>query len=137
MTAPDPQERMAELEHAIGDYPRLVAELTDRVAAVADRTVTGEDTGGLVTVTATAAGRVRSVRVSLRALRDLDDRRLADRVREAANAALERAEEMLATATGTPGEDDVDRRLAAFENRMDDLLYDLGRMDRMLDRFAD
>ena len=139
MTAPDPRERMDELEHAIGDYPRLVADLTEKVAQAARQTVTGHDAGGLVTVTASADGEIRDVRVSLRAVRDLDERRLAQCVQDAANAALERAERLLAEATALPsgGEDDVDRRMDAFERRMDDMLYELDRMDRRLDRFGE
>jgi DNA-binding protein YbaB len=137
VTMPEPQERMAELERMIGDYPYRVADLSSRLAGVAERTVTGQDAGGLVTVTVTGGGRVLSVRVSVRALRDLDDRRLADCVRDAANDALARAEAMLAEAAGEPDIDDVDRRLAAFESRMDDMLYEMDRMDRMLDRIGE
>jgi DNA-binding protein YbaB len=136
MTMPVPEQAMAELERAISDYPQHVADLSDRVTEAAGQTVTGEDPGGLVTVTATGSGQIRSVRLTLRALRDLDDRRLADCVVDAANEALARAEALLDEATGgQPGPDDIDARLAAFENRMDDTLYELDRIDRMLDRF--
>jgi DNA-binding protein YbaB len=138
MSIPDPAQRMADLDAMISDYPRRVADLTRQVADAAGRTVSGQDTGGLVTVTCTGQGQVRSVQVSVRARRDLDNRQLAARVTEAANAALARAEDMLTSATGgQPDDGDTDRHLAAFENRMDDMLYELGRMGRMLDRLGE
>jgi DNA-binding protein YbaB len=136
MTMPVPEQAMAELERAISDYPRHVAELSDRVTEAAEQTVTGEDPGGLVTVTVTGSGLVRAVRITQRALRDLDDRRLVGCIVDAANEALARAEALLDMASsGQPDTDDLDARLVAFGSRMDDTLYELGRIDRMLDHF--
>lgn len=139
----DPDQAMAALDRALADYPRRVAELTERIAAAAAATVTGEDEGGLVTVTAAGGGEIRSVRVSLRALRDMDAGTLARRVADAANSALARADESIAEVTGSaaPTESsksaEVADRLAAFERRMDGLLDRLDRTDHDLDRLLD
>jgi DNA-binding protein YbaB len=132
----DPDQVMAALDRALAEYPRRVAELTERLAAVAAATISGADEGGLVTVTASGAGEIRSVRVSLRALRDLDPGTLANRVADATNQALTRAEESLAEVTGAAATPDpeVADRLAAFERRMDGLLERLDRVDRDVDR---
>ena len=88
--------------------------------------------------TASGAGEILSVRVSPRALRELEAGALAVRLIEAANAALARAEAALAEATGHTAADlDEDRRLRAFEQRMDDTLDRLDRLDRSLDRLLD
>lgn len=134
----DLDQAMAALDRALAEYPRKVAELTERIAAAASATVTGDDEGGLVTVTATGGGEIRSVRVSLRALRDMDAGTLARRVADAANSALARADESIAEVTGSAAPDpEVADRLAAFERRMDGLLDRLDRTDRDLDRLLD
>jgi len=134
----DPDQALAALDRALAEYPRRVAELTERVAAAAAATVEGADEGGLVTVTATGGGEIRSVRVSLRALRDMDAGTLARRVADAANTALARADESIAEVTGSAAPDpDVADRLAAFDRRMDGLLERLDRVDRDLDRQLD
>jgi DNA-binding protein YbaB len=132
----DPDQALTALDRALAEYPRRVAELTDRLSAAAAATVSGTDEGGLVTVTASGAGEIQSVRVSLRALRDLDAGTLANRLADAANEALTRAEEGLAEATGAAATPDpeVADRLAAFERRMDGLLERLDRVDRDLYR---
>ena len=130
------EQSMAELQQAIADYPRRVAELSGRVAAAAADTVTGTDLGSLVTVTATGAGQITSVRVSATALRDLDTHSLAQRVTEAANAALANAEAALTAATGFADDSGVEQRLAAFEQRLDQTLDDLDRVERNLDRLS-
>ena len=134
----DAERAMAGLERAIADYPRQLAEATDRVAAAGAATVTGQDEGGLVTVTASGAGEIQAVRVSHRALRDLDARALAGRVTAAVNAALARAEAAVTEAAGRAGDDpDEDRRFRSFEHRMDDAIDRLDRLDRSLDRLLD
>jgi hypothetical protein len=82
---------------------------------------------------------VLSVRVSARALRDLDTRGIADRAVEATNAALARGEQFLAAATaaGTGADDGVEQRLAAFEHRIDATLDQLDRVERRLDASGD
>ena len=133
----DPRRRMSELELTISDYPRQVAQARRRLADIAAQTVLGQDAGGLVTVTVTALGVVTSVHLSPRALRDLDDRRLADCVRDAANQALIRAEETVNAVAEEPRVDDVDSRLAAFEGRVDDILCELDRVSSGLDDLVD
>jgi DNA-binding protein YbaB len=138
MSMPDPDQRMADLDRMILDYPARVAELTEQVAAVADRKVSGQDSGDLVTVTCTAQGRIESVTVSGRALRDLDNHSIAERIVEAANDALTRAEQLLTAAVGGPPKPgDTDQQMAAFESRMDDMLYELDRATRRLDQLGE
>ncbi|MFI5938260.1 YbaB/EbfC family nucleoid-associated protein [Actinoplanes sp. NPDC051494] len=135
MSGVDPRQRMDELEIAISDYPAQVAAARERVTAVRDRLVTGQDQGGLVSVEVTAAGVVTGVRISARALGDIDDRRLAECVRDAVNDALGRAEEVLAAAIGTAGaQDDAEARFAAFESRMQGVEESLDRIGRSVDR---
>ncbi|SNY67507.1 YbaB/EbfC family nucleoid-associated protein [Paractinoplanes atraurantiacus] len=134
----DAERSLAALEQAIADYPRQLAETTERVDAAASATVTGQDEGGLVTVTASGAGHILAVRVSPRALRDLDARTVAARVAAAANAALARAEQSLAEAAGhAPADLDEERKMRAFEQRMDATMDRLDRLDRSLDRLLD
>ncbi|MBA3916350.1 MAG: YbaB/EbfC family nucleoid-associated protein, partial [Acidobacteriales bacterium] len=116
----DAERSMAALEQAIADYPRRLADVTDRVAAAEAATFIGPDPGGLVTVTASGAGKILSVRVSQRALRDLDARALAVRLTTAVNAALAQAEASVVEATGDAAADaGEDQRFRAFEQRMD------------------
>lgn len=132
MTNPD--EALGRVQRVVADYPQQVAEARSRVAAAAAAEVAGEDLGGLVRVTATGKGDIIAVRVTGRALRDLDARALAERITEAANAALARAEAMLTDAARTSREaDDTAYAMARFTDRMDDLLDRLTRLDRDLE----
>lgn len=125
-------------EQSIAAYPHRLAEATERVTAAAVATVTGADEAGLVTVTASGAGEILDVRVHPRALRELDARALATRVTTAVNAALARAEALLAEAAGAAGADaDEQRRPRAFDQRMDDTMDRLAELDRALDRLID
>jgi DNA-binding protein YbaB len=137
VTSPD--EALGRLERVLNDFPQRLAEARDRVAAAAAAEVAGEDAGGLVRVTATGKGDITSVRVTERALRDLDSAALADRIAEAVNAALARAEATLADAAYERREaDDTGYAMARFEERMDDMLDRLSRLDRDLeDRLSD
>jgi DNA-binding protein YbaB len=135
---PSPQERLEQLQQAVADYPRRLAELSQRAAEAAARTVTGEAGGGRVTVTAIGRGEIRAVRLTHRALRELDNRTLADEVSAAINDALDRADAVMADATHGPAVDsDVDDALGRYERRMDNLLYQLDYLERSLDRLAD
>lgn len=132
MTSPD--EALGRLERVLADYPHRVAEVRSRVAAAAATEVSGEDLGGLVRVTASGTGEITSVRVTERALRDLDATSLAERITEAVNAALARAEAALTDAARTtPEADDTAYAMARFSDRMDDLLDRLTRIDRDLE----
>jgi DNA-binding protein YbaB len=137
VTSPD--EALGRLERVLNDFPHRLAEARDRVAAAAASEVAGEDLGGLVRVTATGKGEIRSVRVTERALRDLDPAELAGRITEAVNAALARAEATLTDAAHEGREaDDTAYTMARFEERMDDMLDRLSRLDRDLeDRLSD
>jgi DNA-binding protein YbaB len=132
VTSPD--ETLGRLERILDDYPRRVAELQSRIAAAAATEASGEDLGGLVRVTVTGQGVITSVRVTERALRDMDATSLAERITEAANAALAKAEAALAEAAHTSREsDDTAYAMARFSDRMDDLLDRLSRVDRDLE----
>jgi len=140
MTSAD--ESMAALDRAIAGYPHRLAEVSERVAAAGSATFTGQDEGGLVTVTVSGAGAVLSVRAGDRALRDLTGRELGERVATAVNLALGQAEAAVAAAaeqTGAarPGAEDEALRLREFEQRMDATLDQLDRLDRALDRLID
>jgi DNA-binding protein YbaB len=137
VTSPD--EALGRLERVLNDFPQRLAEARDRVAAAAAAEVAGEDVGGLVRVTATGKGDITAVRVTERALRDLDSAALADRIAEAVNAALARAEATLADAAYERRHaDDTAYAMARFEERMDDMLDRLSRLDRDLeDRLSD
>lgn len=134
-----PEESLGALQRTLAELPRQMAEIRERVSAAAAAEVTGADPGGLVTVTASGAGEITSVRVSERARRDLDPAGVAERVVAAVNAALAQAEASLTDAAGsTSGVDGTAAKLAAFEDRMDDILDRLTRIDRDLeDRFGD
>jgi DNA-binding protein YbaB len=96
--------------------------------------VSGEDLGGLVKVTATGKGDILAVRVAERALDDLDARSLAERITEAVNAALAKAEAAVGDAARTGREaNDTAYAMARFTDRMDDLLDRLTRLDRDLE----
>jgi DNA-binding protein YbaB len=132
VTSPD--EALGRLERVLADYPRRAAEVRSRVAAAAATEVSGEDLGGLVRVTASGKGEITSVRVSERALRDLDATSLAARITEAANAALAGADAALTDAARPPQEtDDTAYAMVRFSERMDDLLDRLARLDRDLE----
>jgi hypothetical protein len=45
-----PEQAMNDLRRVIDDYPRRLAELTERASAAAAATITGEDESGLDTV---------------------------------------------------------------------------------------
>lgn len=137
MTGPD--EALGRLERVLNDFPQRLADARGRVAEAAASEVAGEDLGGLVRVTATGQGEITSVRVTERALRDLDPASLTDRIAEAVNAALARGEALLADAAHERREaDDTAYAMARFEERMDDMLDRLSRLDRELeDRLND
>ena len=130
----DPDESLGRAQGLAAGFPEQVAEIRARVAAAAAAEVSGEDLGGLVRVTATGKGDILAVRVTERALDDLDARQLADRITEAANAALARAEAAVTDAARTSREaDDTAYTMARFTDRMDDLLDRLTRLDRDLE----
>jgi DNA-binding protein YbaB len=132
VTSPD--EALGRLERVHNDFPQRLAEARTRVAEAAASEVAGEDAGGLVRVTATGKGEITSVRVTERALRDLDQASLAGRITEAVNAALARGEATLADAAHERREaDDTAYAMARFEERMDDMLDRLSRLDRDLE----
>lgn len=132
MSSPD--EALGRLERVLADYPHRVAELRSRVAAAVAAEVSGEDLEGLVRVGATGNGEITSVRVTERALRELDAVSLAERIVEAVNAALAAGEAALADAAQTPREpEDTGYAMARFAERMDDLLDRLVRIDRDLE----
>jgi DNA-binding protein YbaB len=130
---------MDDLRRTVDDYPRRLAEATERAGAAAAATVTGEDESGLVTVTASGQGRILSVRVNGRALREDDSHRLAVRVTTAVNEALSRAEAALSGATGPvlDNEPETTAHLHAFEQRMDAAMDRIDRLSRDLDRLLD
>jgi DNA-binding protein YbaB len=134
-----PEESLGALERTLAELPRQMAEIRERVSAAAAAEVSGSDLGDLVTVTASGAGEITSVRVSDRARRDLGPAGVAERVVAAVNDALAQAEASLTDAAGPlSGGDDAAARLAAFEDKMDDILDRLTRIDRDLeDRFGD
>lgn len=138
MTAPPPDDRIEQLERAIEEYPDRVARLRRDVAEAAAQTVTGEAGDGQVVVTLTGQGSIQGVRVTYRALRELDHRSLADRVIDAINDGLDRADAVLAAGTGDgTGDAAAEAALTSFERRMDDLFYELDHLDRRLDRLDD
>ena len=129
-----PDEALGRLERVLADYPYRVAEVRSRVAAAAAAEVSGEDARGLVRVGATGNGEITSVRVTERALRELDAASLAALIVEAVNAALAAAEAALADAAQTPREpESTGYAMARFSERMDDLLDRLVRVDRDLE----
>ena len=130
----DPDESLGRAQRVAADFPQQVAEIRARVEAAAAAEVSGEDRGGLVKVTANGKGDIIAVRVAERALDDLDARSLADRITEAANAALAKAEAKLTDAARTSREaDDTGYAMARFTDHMDDLLDRLTRLDRDLE----
>jgi DNA-binding protein YbaB len=132
-----PDDQMDRLQHTIEDLPRQVTELTERVNRAAAQTVTGEDASGQVVATVTGRGEIQSVRVSLRALRESDNRTLGRQVLAAVNAGLDRADALLADIRPDSPESDVDDAMRRYEQRMDDLLYRLDDISRSLDRLDD
>jgi DNA-binding protein YbaB len=129
-----PDEALGRLERVLADYPDRLAEVRAQVGAAAAAEVSGADVGGLVRVTATGTGDITSVRVTERAVRDLDATSLAARITEAANAALAAAEAALTDAARTPQQaDDTTYAVARFQDQMDDLLDRLVRLDRDLE----
>jgi DNA-binding protein YbaB len=137
VTTPSPDERLEQLHRAIDGYPRRVAELSQRAAEVGAQTVIGEAGDGQVVVTLTGRGEVQGVRLTYRALRELDNRTLADRVMAAVNDGLDRAEALIGEADSADRGEEADEAVAQFERRMDDLLYELDYTDRKLDRLDD
>jgi DNA-binding protein YbaB len=135
MTSPDDQ--MEKLQRTIDELPRRVEELTERVTRAAAQTVTGEDASGQVVATATGRGEIQGVRVSHRALRESDNRTLGGQVMAAVNAALDRADALLADLKADTQESDVDDAMRRYEQRMDDLLYKLDDISRSLDHLDD
>ena len=130
----DPDESLGRAQRLAADFPAQVAEVRARVEAAAAAEVSGEDLGGLVKVTANGKGDILAVRVAERALDDLDARSLAERITEAVNVALAKAETAVSDAarTGRPA-DDTAYSMARFSDRMDDLLDRLTRLDRDLE----
>jgi DNA-binding protein YbaB len=129
-----PDDALGRLQRVLDDYPHRAAEVRSRVAAAAATEVSGQDLGGLVRVTVTGHGEIKSVRVTERGLRDLEPASLAARITEAANAALAAAEQALTDAAQAPREgDDTAYAMGRFSDRMDDLLDRLVRLDRDLE----
>jgi DNA-binding protein YbaB len=138
VTASSPEDRFAQLERAIDEYPDRVERLRRNMAEAAAQTVTGVAGDGQVVVALTGQGSIQGVRVTHRALRELDRRSLANRVIEAVNDGLDRADALLAAEAGdSAGDAEAEAALASFERRMDDLFYELDYLDRKLDRLDD
>ncbi|MEU8662850.1 YbaB/EbfC family nucleoid-associated protein [Actinoplanes philippinensis] len=128
------------LHRALDDYPRQLAEATDRAAAAAATTITTRDESGQVTVTASGNGDIQGVRVTARALHQWDPHQLAAALTTAVNAALARAEATLEEATttlSTDAEARAEARLRSFEQKMDATLDRLDHLTRNLDRLLD
>jgi DNA-binding protein YbaB len=134
---PSPEERMEQLQRTIEDYPRQVAELSQRAAQIAQQTVTGEAGNGQVVATVTGRGDIQGVRVSHRALRESDNRTLGTHVMAAVNAGLDRADALVADLRAANPASDLDEATSRYERRMDELLYQLDYIDRSLDRLDD
>jgi DNA-binding protein YbaB len=132
------ERAMADLEQAIAALPDRLADATAHVTAAGAATITGADESGSVTVTALGTGQILSVRVSPRALRELDARALASQVHAAINAVLAKAEAALTEAAGATGEGlEEQRRFQEFEQRMDRAMDSLDELERAIDRLAD
>jgi DNA-binding protein YbaB len=138
VTTPWRDERMDELQHAIAEYPSRITEISERIAAAASQTVTAVGGNGQVVVAVTGDGQVRSVRVTHRALRELDDHTLAEQVKAAVNEGLDRADALVADARGGhEASAAAEEAVARYERRMDEMLYELDVIDRRLDRLDD
>jgi DNA-binding protein YbaB len=137
VTTPSRDERMDELQRAIAEYPSRITEISQRIAAAASQTVTATSGNGQVVVAVIGDGQVRSVRVTHRALRELDNHTLAEQVKAAVNDGLDRADALVADARGGHETSAAEEAVARYERRMDEMLYELDVIDRRLDRFDD
>jgi DNA-binding protein YbaB len=109
-------------------FPALAASAREYAEKITAERVDAASSDGSVAVTATGAGTIVEVRVRPLALRQLDNVTLAERVREAVNAVLDRVD-ALRPNLAVPSLDGIDAKLELFEHRMDGLL---GRLDRMV-----
>lgn len=116
----------------LADFDALVATARANVDRVAAERVTGVSAGDAVSAVATGAGSIVEIRVHPLAVRQLDNLTLGERVQEAVNAALDRAE-ALRPHPGPAPTADLDAQLEMFEHRMDGLLERLDRLTRDLD----
>jgi DNA-binding protein YbaB len=114
-------------------FAALAAAARQDAEQLATHHVTAAAADGSITVIATGAGTIVEVRVHPLALRQLDSLTLASRVQEAANAALDRVEELRPPAGASPL-GGVDATLELFEHRMDGLLERLDGIVHELDR---
>jgi DNA-binding protein YbaB len=137
VTTPSRDERMDELQRAIAEYPSRITEISQRIAAAASQTVTATSGNGQVVVAVIGDGQVRSVRVTHRALRELDNHTLAEQVKAAVNDGLDRADALVADARGGHETSAAEEAVARYERRMDEMLYELDVIDRRLDRLDD
>jgi DNA-binding protein YbaB len=139
MSARSPEDRLDQLGRAVDNYPARVADLRDIFAEVAAQIVTGTAAGGQVAVTATGDGVVDSVRISPRALRQLDNRALAKHVMNAVNEALEEGAALFEEAIRRDPEDEVldAAEEAEFAAHMRELHERLDAISRSIDKFTD
>jgi DNA-binding protein YbaB len=136
MTTPFHAERLEVLADAVEDYPAQVADLRGRLSEAAAQTVTGSAAQGQVTASVTGEGIVEAVRVSPRALRQMDNRTVARYVLVAVNDALDEADRLVEDVLGdrADADADVDEQVAQYEQRMDRLLGQLDDISRAIDR---
>jgi DNA-binding protein YbaB len=128
---PGSEDRLDQLGQAVEHHADRVVKLRQRAAEFASRAVTGRAAQGQVVVTVTGGGVIQGVRVSQRALQEMDNQTLAGHVRAAVNEALDRVDEHLQDLRPAPP-GDVDAALESYERRMDDMLDRLDTIDRAL-----
>jgi DNA-binding protein YbaB len=127
-------ERLEALADAVREYPAQVADARERLGDAANQTITADAAQGQVTATVTGEGVVDAVRVSPRALRQMDNRAVARYVLAAVNDALDGADTLVEEALGDRADADVDEQVAQYEQRMDQLLGRLDDISRAIDR---
>jgi DNA-binding protein YbaB len=115
-----------------------LSALTDAIATaqetavrIATQEVTGTSADGLVTARGTGAGAVTALELHPLAARRLDSVALGERVAEAVNSALDRAEDLRPEMVQMS---DLEGKLEVFHSRMDGLLH---RLDRLVKDFDD
>ncbi len=123
---------MQRLQHLMDTFPQRLAEAQDRVAHIAEESVTGTDADESVTVTADGAGQIRDVTFDILALRQADNYTLGERITEATNAALVASESLRGSLLAQEGPS-LDEAQEMFNARMDGLLERLDHIDRSLD----
>jgi DNA-binding protein YbaB len=132
VTDPRPAEvSLARLRVEVAEFPRRLAEATERADQLVNQLVVGRAGDGAVTVVATGAGLIREVRLPAAGSSDS----LAGHVRDAANAALESADAL--RSTPGPAESGVDQALDALDARLDSVLALLDDLAERLDDLAE